>query len=49
MKKIIKKKDNIVKFPKNLNKLERQVELFYLQLEALDIETMKKEFKTQVI
>ena len=43
MKKIIKKADNIVKFPKNLNKLERQVEaILFAASEPLDIETIEK-------
>jgi segregation and condensation protein B len=43
MKKIIKKVDNIVKFPKNLNKLERQVEaILFAASEPLDIETIEK-------
>ena len=43
MKKIIKKVDNIVKFPKNLNKLERQVEaILFAASEPLDVETIEK-------
>ena len=43
MKKIIKKISNIVKFPKNLNKLERQVEaILFAASEPLDIETIEK-------
>jgi len=43
MKKIIKKIDNIVKFPKNLNKLERQIEaILFAASEPLDIETIEK-------
>jgi segregation and condensation protein B len=43
MKKILKKKDNIVKFPKNLNKLERQVEaILFAASEPLDVETIEK-------
>jgi len=44
MKKIIKKKeDNVVKFTKNLNKLERQVEaILFAASEPLDIETIEK-------
>ena len=43
MKKIIKKIDNIVKFPKNSNKLERQVEaILFAASEPLDIETIEK-------
>ena len=43
MKRIIKKLDNIVKFPKNLYKLERQVEaILFAASEPLDIETIEK-------
>jgi segregation and condensation protein B len=43
MKKIIKKIDNIVTFPKKLNKLERQVEaILFAASEPLDIETIEK-------
>ena len=43
MKKIIKKADNIVKFPKNLNKLEKQIEaILFAADEPLDIETIEK-------
>jgi segregation and condensation protein B len=43
MKKTIKKNDNIVKFPKNTNKLERQVEaILFAASEPLDIETVEK-------
>jgi segregation and condensation protein B len=43
MKKIIKKTDNLVKFPKNLNKLERQIEaILFAASEPLDIETIEK-------
>jgi segregation and condensation protein B len=43
MKKIIKKINNVVKFPKNLNKLERQVEaILFAASEPLDIETIEK-------
>ena len=43
MKKGIKKVDNIVKFPKSLNKLERQVEaILFAASEPLDIETIEK-------
>ena len=43
MKKIIKKTDNIVKFPKSFNKLERQVEaILFAASEPLDIETIEK-------
>ena len=43
MKKTIKKIDNIVKFPKTTNKLERQVEaILFAASEPLDIETVEK-------
>jgi len=43
MKKTIKKIDNIVKFPKTINKLERQVEaILFAASEPLDIETVEK-------
>ena len=43
MKKIIKNKNNVVKFPKNLNKLEKQVEaILFAADEPLDIETIEK-------
>ena len=43
MKKIIKKIDNIVKFPKNSNKMERQVEaILFSASEPLDVETIEK-------
>ena len=43
MTKIIKKTNNIVKFPKNLNKLERLVEaILFAASEPLDIETIEK-------
>ena len=43
MKKKIKKIDNVIKFPKNLNKLERQVEaILFAASEPLDIETIEK-------
>ncbi|MBL6857767.1 MAG: SMC-Scp complex subunit ScpB [Pelagibacteraceae bacterium] len=43
MKKKMKKIDNIVKFPKNLNKLEKQVEaILFAADEPLDIETIEK-------
>ncbi len=47
MKKIIKKVDNIVKFPKNLNKLERQVEaILFAASEPLDVETIEKRIQS---
>jgi len=43
MKKIIKKNDNILKFTKNLSKLERQVEaILFSADEPLDIQTIEK-------
>ena len=43
MKKIIKKIDNVVKFPKNLSKLEKQAEaILFAASEPLDIETIEK-------
>ena len=43
MNKIIKKTDNIIKFPKSLNKLEKQVEaILFAADEPLDIETIEK-------
>ena len=47
MKKIVKKTNNIVKFPKSLNKLERQVEaILFSASEPLDIETIEKRIQT---
>jgi len=43
MKTKIKKTNNVIKFPKNLNKLERQVEaILFAADEPLDIETIEK-------
>jgi len=43
MKKKINQKNNIVKFPKNLSKLERQVEaILFAADEPLDVETIEK-------
>ena len=43
MKKKIKKTSNILKFPKNLNKIEKQVEaILFAADEPLDIETIEK-------
>jgi len=43
MEKKIKKTNNIVKFPKNLNKIEKQVEaILFAADEPLDIETIEK-------
>ena len=40
------KKDNIVKFPKNVSKLERQVEaILFAASEPLDIETIEERVK----
>ena len=37
------KKDNVIKFPRNLSKLERQVEaVLFAAVEPLDIETDRK-------
>ena len=48
MKKIIKKLNNIVKFPKNLNKLERQVEaILFAASEPLDVETIEKRVQSK--
>jgi|TARA_B110000211_G_scaffold174797_1_gene197522 segregation and condensation protein B len=48
MKKIIKKISNIVKFPKNLNKLERQVEaILFAASEPLDVETIEKRVQSK--
>jgi segregation and condensation protein B len=47
MKTKIKLTNNIVKFPKNLNKLERQVEaILFAADEPLDIETIEKRVKS---
>ena len=47
MKKIIKKIDNVVKFPKNLSKLEKQVEaILFAASEPLDIETIEKRLQS---
>ena len=47
MQKKIKKLDNIVKFPKNLNKLEKQVEaILFAADEPLDIETIEKRIQS---
>jgi segregation and condensation protein B len=46
MKKIVKKKNNILKFPKSLNSLERQIEaILFAASEPLDIETIEKRIK----
>ena len=48
MKKIKKKISNIVKFPKNLNKLERQVEaILFAASEPLDVETIEKRVQSK--
>jgi segregation and condensation protein B len=47
MKKIINKINNIVKFPKNLNKLEKQAEaILFAASEPLDIETIEKRLQS---
>ena len=47
MKKVIEKNTNIVKFPKNFNKLERQVEaILFSASEPLDIETIEKRIQS---
>ena len=44
------KKNNIIKFPANPSKLERQVEaILFAASEPLDIETIEKEFKQQIL
>ena len=49
MKKIIKKINNIVKFPKSLNKLERHVEaILFAASEPLDIETIEKRVQSTI-
>ena len=47
MKKIIKKTNNILKFPKNINKLERHIEaILFAASEPLDIETIEKRIQS---
>ena len=47
MKKINKKIDNIVKFPKKLNNIERQVEaILFAAAEPLDVETIEKRIQS---
>jgi len=47
MKKIIKKIDNVLKFPKNLSKLEKQAEaILFAASEPLDIETIEKRLQS---
>ena len=47
MKKTINKINNIVKFPKNLNKLEKQAEaILFAASEPLDIETIEKRLQS---
>ena len=42
-----KKKDNIIKFPRNISKIERQVEaILFAADEPLDIETIEKRLQT---
>ena len=46
-KKIKNKKDNILKFPRNISKLEKQVEaILFAASEPLDIETIEKRIQT---
>ena len=46
MKKKKTKNNNIIKFPKNLNKLEKQIEaILFAADEPLDIETIEKRVK----
>ena len=48
MVKKITKKNNIIKFPKNLNKLEKQVEaILFAADEPLDIETIEKRVQSK--
>ena len=48
MKKNDNKKPNILKFPRNISKLERQVEaILFSAAEPLDIETIEKRVKSQ--
>ena len=43
------KKDNVIKFPRNLSKLERQVEaVLFAAVEPLDIETIEKRVQTTI-
>ncbi len=47
MSKVKNKKDNIVKFPRNISKLDRQVEaILFAASEPLDIETIEKRIQT---
>ena len=47
MNKVKNKKDNIVKFPRNISKLDRQVEaILFAASEPLDIETIEKRIQT---
>ena len=44
-----KDKNNIISFPSNVSKLERQIEaILFAASEPLDIETIEKEFKLQL-
>ena len=46
-KKIKNKKDNILKFPRNISKLEKHVEaILFAASEPLDIETIEKRIQT---
>ena len=43
-----KDKDNVIKFPRNISKLERQVEaILFAAEEPLDIETIEKRLQTK--
>ena len=45
-----KKKDNIINFPSNPSKIERQVEaILFAASEPLDIETIEKRIQTKPI
>ena len=47
MKKVSKKNNNVIKFQKNLNKLEKQVEaILFAADEPLDVETIEKRIQT---
>ena len=44
-----KTKDNIIKFPSNVSKLERQIEaILFVPSEPLDIETIEKRLQTNL-
>ena len=45
-----KDKNNIISFPSNISKVERQVEaVLFAAAEPLDIETIKKEYKLTLV